>query len=390
MPSPASPDDDEWKPVFVLPNLKLDQPIEGELAALVPSGDQRVVALGTAHPRFKRFLAKFTDAFGVVIEPSILLVRSDAPRAFFVVDAIASFRDAIALSVIPHGRAHALLYPHQHRIEYANTFSFYPWMIDKQYDEVLMRTFGFTGIHELRRFKGQSSPELFISTLRRSDDIDEPLLEKLLERWRIRYSAKQSTWRDQALFRSLNMANQACQMPATVDVTHYDMGRSLALWVSAFEILAHPGMGRSGLRAVYNLLESVDWDCKASRPRRFLSYEDGRYATRRPMASWLYGEIYQLRNAFLHGNPVDPKDLMLKVRTSAGTSKRWLFHYPAQLFRLALTSFLPLTHSRELPPVSDVVAFTHASNAIWKFYRFQRTFEEALHTSRKPAAGSRS
>lgn len=48
-------------------------------------------------------------------------------------------------------------------------------------------------------------------------------------------------WDDVALTRSLNMAYHASLLPAGTDTTFYDVGRIVSLWVSAFEILVHPG-----------------------------------------------------------------------------------------------------------------------------------------------------
>ena len=72
-------------------------------------------------------------------------------------------------------------------------------------------------------------------------DIDFPLARELLNRWIVRFSEDAVEWKDKALFRSLNMANEAGRIPALTAATFYDVGRSLALWVSAYEILAHPG-----------------------------------------------------------------------------------------------------------------------------------------------------
>jgi hypothetical protein len=70
-------------------------------------------------------------------------------------------------------------------------------------------------------------------------DVDTPLLNALLERWRVRYGTKRPQWSDRALFRSLNMAAAASKMPAGVDLTTFSIGRNIGLWVSAFEILTH-------------------------------------------------------------------------------------------------------------------------------------------------------
>jgi hypothetical protein len=88
-------------------------------------------------------------------------------------------------------------------------------------------------------FKGQSSPTLFRTALDAAD-LDQPLLAALLSRWQQRYQASEPDWADIALFRSLNMAYHSSLLPAA-DTTFYDLGRLVSLWVSAFEILVHPG-----------------------------------------------------------------------------------------------------------------------------------------------------
>lgn len=56
------------------------------------------------------------------------------------------------------------------------------------------------------------------------------------------------------------------------DVTFYDGGRSIAPWVSAFEILTHPGKGKVTFRAVYHLFEKGDWRHKALRVQRYKAH----------------------------------------------------------------------------------------------------------------------
>ena len=98
----------DWTPVFVLPNIPLEAPIDCEIAALAPANDPRVTALKRAHPSFRRFLNRFADNFGEKFEPSVLLLNTVAPPIFRDITALASFRDLIALSTITHGRALAL------------------------------------------------------------------------------------------------------------------------------------------------------------------------------------------------------------------------------------------------------------------------------------------
>src|SRR5216683_8221359 len=96
---------DEWKPIFVLPNVPLLAPIGCDITVLAPAHDPRVTTLKRAHPTFRRFLGRFSDNFGAKFEPTLLLVRADAPPAFLDVTTLASFRDLIAISAVAYNRA---------------------------------------------------------------------------------------------------------------------------------------------------------------------------------------------------------------------------------------------------------------------------------------------
>jgi hypothetical protein len=175
-----------------------------------------------------------------------------------------------------------------------------------------------------------------------SIDLDVPLLNVLLARWRSRYSTKKPVWEDEALFRSLNMAVAASKMPAGVDLTQFDLGRSIGLWVSAFEILTHPGTAKGvTLWNVYDLISRAPWRGKKIRRALYLPY--GSKKKKRNLGCWIYGEIHKARNAFLHGNPVNRKSLMVK------RSKRNLFLYAAPLYRMSLTGFLPIPDVKSIP-----------------------------------------
>jgi hypothetical protein len=59
------------------------------------------------------------------------------------------------------------------------------------------------------------------------------LAKELLNRWVVRFSDEPVEWKDKALFRSLNMANEAGRIPSLSAGMFYDAGRQVALWVSA-------------------------------------------------------------------------------------------------------------------------------------------------------------
>jgi hypothetical protein len=257
------------------------------------------------------------------------------------------FRDLIAMCVIPYARSLNLVYSTSNRIVYSNSFWLYPWMLGVDTGDLIATTPAFTGWHVVEKFRGQSSPELSIMELRERD-IDKPLLKELLRRWKRHYVGKRQRSEDRALFRSLNMATQAAQLPAGVGVTLYDLERMAALWVSAFEILAHPRTTKDNvrLRHVYCVLESVSYLDRNVARRRYAAYvgptrrlKPGRKkkaVPRRSLPCWVYGKLYEARCDFLHGNPLGANPL------NPNRSRISLFWLAASLYRLALTGFLRL------------------------------------------------
>jgi len=158
------------------------------------------------------------------------------------------------------------------------------------------------------------------------------------------------------------MAAAASKMPAGVDLTTFSLGRNIGLWVSAFEILTHTGQDKVRLWDVYDRLGAAPWRHKKTKARRFLPTSS---KTKRNLGCWIYGEIYRVRNDFLHGNPVDATSLMVK------RSGRNLFSYAGILYRMALTGFLDLR-----PPVPANPS--EWSRARFDFHSNQGDVEEAL------------
>ena len=178
----------DWIPLFVLPNLVLRSPIECDLVALVPADDHRVVSLKREQPMFCAFLSRFSDTFGETFEPTVLLLREDAPPSFLEIETLAGFRDLTAVSVVALHRARELSRPRGLRVLYGDAFAFYPWMLDKRNDGLVASTPDFRGFHDLNLFNGQS----FASVARKSldlSDIDRTLFTALTDRWCRRFDA---------------------------------------------------------------------------------------------------------------------------------------------------------------------------------------------------------
>jgi len=147
-------------------------------------------------------------------------------------------------------------------------------------------------------------------------------------------------------------------------MTTYDVGRSIALWVSAFEILVHPGRhGSSNQNVVHNLLRKTPWllDPLKNKP-------EGK------LAGDIYGKINETRNKFLHGNEIT--DETLSFRGTDGN----LFKLAAPLYRMALTSFLSLKFQTPAPSTDDSTAFGKWVADSMEFKSYQKTCEKALLT----------
>ena len=367
----------DWEPTLVLPNVDFMDSVGSRLIAITGLDDKRVQNLRGRHPTFDAFLSRFTDEFKVSVRPSVVLVAKSAPQSVFTIDAISSFRDIVALSAVPISRALQLQYSKAFPFQYSNSFALYPWSLSRDYKHLVLNTGALMSMNSVDKFQGQSSPEVPFQRARVSD-LDAVLLAKLMSRWKSRYATKRTSWEDRALFRSLNMANQAAQIPWTADETRYDRGRITALWVSAFEILVHPGRGgRSGLEQVLDLLDRVEW-VTSFLSRRTYKVRSGKKVFRRGFASSVYGQMYSARNDFLHGNPVRPSGLYLR-----GT---WLplWYCAALIYRLGLTAFLDLSWKKAWPPRSDIQRFAKVASDRYDFERTQGTIEQGLYYATKP------
>ena len=123
--------------------------------ALAPRFDPRVQAFCTDHSKFGVLLSRFTDAFNVPLDPVVLIVRNDVLPKLAEVDPLASFRDLVAISVIPYCRSLAAVYSNPGRISYANSFSFYPWMLGTNNENLVALTPAMQALH----IAGPGSPQ---------------------------------------------------------------------------------------------------------------------------------------------------------------------------------------------------------------------------------------
>jgi hypothetical protein len=336
--------------MFALPNVRVVDPVEIDHLAIMYADDRRIAELEVKYPNFKLYLNQFSTEFESKLRPSLLMWNDAGPGVYRSTEALASFRDALALSVVTYVQARILARESQLKMRFANWFSIYPWMVDKNYEYVVMRSTAVMGIHETKLLRAQTYPGLN-QEVTTSRDIDQTLHKELMVRFRRRFTAERPEWSDIALFRSLNTANAAAQMPSHGDSTPYDAGRAISLWVSAFEILAHPGEGQSGLLKVYELLERTTWHSIACREARHPCMAPAHARKPRILPCAIYSRLNTARNDYLHGNKVSDFQLVIMP------SRRFLLDYAPVLYRMALAAFLDLRVTEKEPECSNEKAY---------------------------------
>lgn len=362
-------------PLLVLPNIQVRSPIKSRSATLLSAADSSLICELENTPTLKRFLGNFRNVAGRRVVPSVFAPNEDGHPLRSAV-AIASFRDAVALAVVPLHRASLIEQPNSAQLAWSDYFSIYPWMIDKNDQYVIGTTPALFGLELADEFRPQTAPEVSPQTLDLAD-IDRPMLDALLNRWEDYYAEGRDSWENRALFRSLNMAFRAAQAPAGRDMTVYDIGRSIALWVSAFEILSHPGGTKAtDYSRVCALIDRAPWRRSASIAKN----HQGRGKSPKLVTNgtWLYGELYRIRNDFLHGNPVNHAKLQFAA------SGRNVHGFAAPLFRMCLAAFLPLQEPKwRIEQLSGKEQRDEIARQL-RFVMPQETIEAALLSAHTP------
>jgi hypothetical protein len=357
-----------WTPVWAMPNVTLNDPVETSHAALVTLQDDRLRAIAERRTTIDAFLRSFRDEFGHQISPTVAMLREGAPKSVRTVEAFGGLRDAVCVSAIVSGCALTLKSKGPHRVCYSDAFDVYPWFPDPQSDKyVVTVTPALAGKDSAKLLQPQSAPALAERSLT-SSNLDDVLLRALLARWEDCFAAGSDTIENRRLFRALEMARAASRMPGGVDANEHHAGRAVALWVSAFEILTYKGKGRSAKKVVLSQLGRVQWLSAKLRVQDRQVKIDKEETLQTNVAGEVYGHLNRVRNDFLHGNPVTPATLKLE------TCRRSVLFFAAPLFRLALTAFLNL---RLLETANDEDRGRRIAKRI-AFNQPQRVAEDAI------------
>jgi hypothetical protein len=299
-----------WSILFALPNLNIRKAIGNDFIAIAPQDDIRIREIIKKFPLEEAFIENWENQFGTRIVPSFLIVKRRTPTDPY---SIICYRNAFALSTIIRGYEHGFAFNWKAGPLYSDYFDFYPITFSKGTGLFLSDTPDGRSINYWDQpFKGQTSPGLtFVGKPLQLTDNFFICLETI---WKNTFigNKKLPEWPTLALFRSLEMAYRATAMPIKNRSNISDIGANASLWVSAFEILTHPGgSDEANCGTVLDLLEEYNWYNKTLKGRRYILRRSkrGKVLRRGTLAQKIYCELNATRNDFLHGNPIDPKRL---------------------------------------------------------------------------------
>jgi hypothetical protein len=361
-----------WVMIFALPDLYLNESIGNENIAIVPHDDSRITEITSQSLCAKALVENFEGQFGQKNYPALLIINDKAPEHLRDIDAIVGFRNIVALVTIIKGHEHSLTSTFVAFPLYSDYFDFYPITITKDGDGFLTQSPSILGYDdERRKFKGQSSPSLAGPGHVRAEPKSD-LFDQLHKAWQRRYLKKRfSEWSTRILFRSLEMAYQASTMPFKNHSTIYDYGASASLWVSAFEILSHPKKGHANLLTVLDLIGKYEWLHKDLKRRAFVINHRGQ-RMHVNLSQKLYKELYDTRNAFLHGNPVTH----YRLRPFRNKKALSITIFAPLLYKILLLNYLVQFKDRRLKVDRQKEYFQRSFN--------ERNLSEALLKAKNP------
>ena len=346
-----------WDFGFVLYNFGLplsDDPMEpgtwphginlGTDSLVVVSGDDvRVETLSSEHPALKTILSAFRDYSGRMYSPAVLLRSRKAPSsATKELDSIVNFRNAIALSFVLPSRARTATGNRTDVPVWSDYFDFHPIQLSKAGSPVLDSVAVLNLLMGDRAMHFSPSPYVGVFSSRLLI-ADQYLYRVLGNEWKIRHCAPAVDEPfGRTLFRSLEVAYQACSVGAKNQGSLHDYGVQVALWVSAIEILAWPTKNYANAQYVVDFLNDATLP-PALKTQRFTATVGKRTVTNLNVYQYAYSELNNSRDDFLHGNPVSINNLI----ATSGTFRIRLPVVASLVYRAVLETFLRANYPRD-------------------------------------------
>lgn len=374
---------DEWNLILIFPNLvpPVPSPYATDGMYLCSADDPMLQQLedNLANRTARRMLRRFSTPFGERYRPGCLLVTTDVPQHVLNAEALKAFRNACAIATTIYGWASSIAHPYgagQWATKWTDSFTFGFYTASRD-GNVLTLEGPVRGMDD-RLPSMKASPHLSVP---RADHlrVDELLIERLMTAWRRYYVSRRERPKFRRLFRSLEAAFYAGLFPGDGITSISDVCTRLALWVSAFEVLFHPGTRNVNKADVQNALALAPLGLRELCARRY-TVTQYRQRRRVAFAEKLYDEVYQTRNRFLHGNPVRSKHLLYR-----GSSRYLsLINVAPLLYYAGLLSFLKGKVDGD--PDDALAAFNDATD--YREYRRIRAgiseLRDALNAVRSP------
>jgi hypothetical protein len=303
-----------WHLFFVLPNLcpKVPSPFVTDSVAICSGKDPMLahVADTPGDATSRAMLGKYRTWFGKAYVPGCLLVKSDAPATARNAETLRGFRNVCAAATVTACAARTL--KGGQWLPLHSDFFFFASHVAGKNGWIQNMDGPVGGMNDdVEHFAGQCNaqidlPEGF------SPEVDPVLLRRLLEAWDLYAIKRKRRTELLPIFRSLEVAFHAARFPTDGLFSVNDAGTRVGLWVSALEVLAHPGPGgKADKEKVQLLLGSVRLRKPSVGRRRFnVQYGKKRYTV--ALAGRIYDDLYAARNAFMHGNPASAGDLRFR------------------------------------------------------------------------------
>ncbi|PSR23870.1 MAG: hypothetical protein C7B45_00860 [Sulfobacillus acidophilus] len=341
-----------WQLGFVLPNLQVPLTVNdlSGFVALASYRDSRVTDIRQNQRGADKFLDGFRDVYGAQQQPGSIIWRDDICQDRLSLKTFVDFRNIVALAAILPGWAG--LEPRRPVTPknplWSDAFDFHPGRLNSEGAIEIYNPAQTVFSHPQTPFIGMPAPH--VPVYHDSFMLDWPLLANLLQTWDhlyLRPDNETNAKKYEPLFRSLEMAYRALSVPIHNEGTIYDFGTSLALWVSALEILAHPDpidkKQKVDLWHVLEVLARAQWNDERLKKQEFcVTYRrQQRPAT---FVQYLYDLIYRARNTFLHGNPIEKTDWQF----TRGDVSTPIGNLAPVIYRTALMCYLGWDMNREL------------------------------------------
>jgi hypothetical protein len=337
---------------MAIPGINLPKAVRSGLLLIAGAEDSTIRNALKDSESATRLVNGFGTAFGEAITPSVLLSYQGARRV--TVDSLVAFRNLVAVPHVIGARIRTWSAPQSWAPNFSDHFDLYPVSPTKDPDSLMIDTPNSRGTHEARRFRGQPTPTVLDPRHTRVAP-DEDLLAALLKLDAASTKTDAPRRFERKVRRSLEFAFHALRAPVSYSKKRSDRAVALSLWVSAFEVLVHPDVGRVNSRHVSGVIKQIQWSKASLRRARYrpVGLPRERSLTTRPVQ--IYLRLSRLRNSFFHG--ADLADVVLERRHHSWGSLD--FQVPA-LYRCFLMFLLAQRGFATFPPAdADVLGQFH-------------------------------